>query len=480
MGLSALCAGVDRTGLPLHIGAGAEISAEDVRRSIDRGIKYLTQQQNPNGSWAEFGGFRGGTTALCTLALLNAGLEPSDPQMQRALRYLRKINPDSTYVVALQTMVFSRAEPEKDRMLIARNVEKLENSELVDAGGRGSWSYFSRKPGMNRGGRNIGPGAAWVGLGDNSNSQFALLGLYEAEQVGVKSSDKTWRFARKHWEEGQHPDGSWGYVGSIGPGMDTMTCAGISSLVIAADRMQPPDARVVNGRILCCASREDAEKDDGVERGLDWLGRNFSISRNPRLYYHYGLERAGRLTARRYIGKHDWYREGADYLVRRQDPLSGFWNGDGNDLVSTSFALLFLSKGRWPLLVGKVQHAPGKDWNRHRHDVNNLTRFVESRWKMDLTWQTVDLEAAGVDDLLQSPVLYFCGSASPLPDDPDEQSKLAQQLARLSRPGRLFVRRSVLRRQRLRQGLSRIDLPGFSGKGIPPPTLGFGTSDLAL
>ena len=177
------------------------------------------------------------------------------------------------------------------------------------------------------------------------------------------------------------------------------------------------------------------------------------------------------MTARRFIGEHDWYREGADFLVRRQDQLSGFWIGsshaENDPLVGTSFALLFLSKGRWPVLMSKVKHAPEKDWNQHRHDVNNLTRFVESRWKKDLTWQVTDLRVASVDDLLQSPVLYFCGSANPLPDDPVKAPGNGQQTARLSRSRRLFVRRGLLRRRGLRQGFPRTDVARLSRKGIP-------------
>ena len=171
-----------------------------------------------------------------------------------------------------------------------------------------------------------------------------------------------------------------------------------------------------------------------MEKALNWLGENFSVSRNPnypggmwQLYYLYGLERAGRLTARRFIGKADWYREGAKFLVDHQDKLSGFWSGTGmaeeSRLVSTSFALLFLSKGRWPVLISKLKHPPDEDWNQHRHDLNNLTRFVESRWKKDLTWQVVDLRLASVEDLLQSPVLFLCGSTSPLPGDPAVRGK---------------------------------------------------------
>ena len=72
--------------------------------------------------------------------------------------------------------------------------------------------------------------------------------------------------------------------------------------------------------------------------------------------------------------------------------------------------------------------APGDDWNRHRSDVANLTRYVESRWKRDLTWQVVDLRLASVEDLLQTPVVYLCGSQSPLPDDPARRKELAQKL----------------------------------------------------
>ncbi len=398
----------------------AEITAEQVREAIDGGIKFLTQQQNPNGSWSDYMGYPGGTTALCTLALLDAGVEPSDPQIQKALKFLRRINPDNsgrTYVIALQTMVYCRAEPDKDRLRIRSNVKWLEGTQVVEGPYKGAWSY----PGSN---------------GDNSNAQFALLALYEAERVGVSATDQTWRLARKHWENCQQPDGAWNYKPN-NASTGSMTCAGISSMVISADRIQPPDARVVNGEIKCCISGENAEGDNRIDRALDWLGRNFSVSSNPgtgqlwSLYYLYGLERAGRLTARRFIGEHDWYREGAEYLVRRQDPLSGFWVGsitENDKLVGTSFALLFLSKGRWPVLMSKIGHAPEKDWNRHRHDVNNLTRFVESRWKMDLTWQVTDLRMASVEDLLQAPVLYFCGSASPLPDDPIKRRAMADKL----------------------------------------------------
>jgi hypothetical protein len=423
----------------------AEITAEQVRNSIDLGVKYLKSRQRRNGGWINSTQYPGGITALCTLALLNSGVEPSDECIQNALNYLRKIPPEKTYVVALQTMVFARAEPEKDLLLIRRNVKWLENAQLRKMGPRsGAWTYSDQS----------------IGDGDNSNSQFALLALHEAEMVGVSANDQTWNLAKTYWENCQNlADGSWGYSGSNPNGTGSMTCAGISALLIAYDRVQASDAKVVGNRIECCLPR-DATKTDRIERGLQWLGQNYSVRENPRgggahlLYYLYGLERVGRLSSRRFLplpaqpgqpDRADWYREGAEVLVKHQDRLDeGFWRGVGYDEgtaeIGTSFALLFLSKGRWPVLLAKLQHSPADDWNSHRSDVANLTRYVERKWKRDMTSQVIDLRLATIDDLGQTQVLYLCGSQDPVPEGDAKRKELAQKIrGYLDRSGFLFA-----------------------------------------
>ena len=90
----------------------ADISAEEVRKAIAGGIKYLEEKQHPDGSWPDFLGYHSGTTALCTLALLNAGVDIDDPHMQLALNKLNSIHkPNDTYSVSLQTMVFPPRPP---------------------------------------------------------------------------------------------------------------------------------------------------------------------------------------------------------------------------------------------------------------------------------------------------------------------------------------------------------------------------------
>ena len=412
----------------------AEVTAEQVRKAIDRGANFLLEQQRPDGSWSDAAIAQpGGVSALCTLALLNAGVEPDDPRMQKALNYLRTIRPERTYVVALQTMVLARAEPDRDRGLILRNVTWLERTQISEGPFKGAWTY---------------PGLPSAG-GDNSNSQYAAVGLARGRARRRRGEAiSTWRLAKTYWEKCQNEDGSWGYNRKeLAPHTGSMTCAGIS---FAGDCRRQGAAKRRPGvgrphRML----RRSREVDDQPHRaghpmaGPQLLRRLQSGRPNGlwTLYYLYGLERAGRLTARRFLplqprpgqpSRADWYREGADHLVRTQDSLSGFWTGVGpgetNPLIGTSFALLFLSKGRWPVLLGKLQQGGGDDWNRHRSDVGNLTRYVETRWKRDLTWQVIDLRLASVDDLIQTPVLYLCGSQSPLPDEPAERKELAQKL----------------------------------------------------
>ena len=394
--------------------ARADISAEEVRTSIERGVAYLKNEQRNDGSWPDPVGYPGGITALCTLALLNCGVPTTDEQIQSALNYLRKLPPQMTYSTALQTMVLCAAEPKTNLQLVRRNALWFQAEQKRDGAMKGAWGYPQAE-------------------GDNSNTQFALLALHEAERIGVKVEDRTWRLALDYWSRTQNPNGSWGYKPG-NPGSGSMTCAGIAAMVITADRLNRGDAEVEGNRIHCCGEQQDNEP---VERALSWFGRNFSIDVNPGtagaqgwlLYYLYGIERVGRLTNRRFIGQHDWYREGAAKLVRIQEPLVGYWKGVGhaedNPHVATSLALLFLAKGRRPVLAAKMKHGPLDDWNRHRSDLGNLTSYLETRWQRDLTWQVVDSEAATVADLQESPVLYISGQLHPEFSD-DEVARLRQ------------------------------------------------------
>lgn len=400
--------------------AQAEITAKQVIDSIERAKRFLIKQQRPDGSWQAGGGdnYQVGITSLALLALMNSGMTPQDAEVKKGLDFLRRQNPRLTYEVSLAIMALAAArEKGKDGPLLAKLVNQLEEAQLRTGENAGTWGYQSGSRGALEGG------------GDRSNGQYAVLALREASDAGIEVNAGTWRRAREHWMTHQSPDGGWGYSGRGGQGSTgSMTVAGIATLFIT-EGMVPAKEKELNadGTPNCCGN---VETDKHVEDGLRWMAQNFAVGHNPKhgtwlLYYLYGLERAGRLSGRRFFGdglnRHDWYREGAEYLVERQAQLNGSWTGQGSleadPVVGTSFALLFLSKGLSPVLINKLEYGPraGQAWNKHPHDVRNLTQHISGldKWPRLVTWQVVTMAQANVSDLMQAPVLFFNGEEAP-------------------------------------------------------------------
>ena len=204
--------------------AGAQVTAEAVRRAVDRGRDYLLQRQQGDGSWPEGAHPRGGVTALVMLALLESGVKPDHPRIDHGLRYLRTIRPSgtklqqgaNTYVVSLQTMVFCLARPQEDLGRIKENVAWLEEAQIKTGATAGMWDYGTFKT-----------------RGDNSCTQYALLGLREAAELEppelrVKVDPEVWRRVREHFTKpgSQADDGGWGYQGA-GGASGSMTAGGI-------------------------------------------------------------------------------------------------------------------------------------------------------------------------------------------------------------------------------------------------------------
>jgi len=374
-----------------------DVTPQQVEDAIEKGIKALKAMQDRNGVYPN-DHMVGGNTALATLALLSCDLPPEDPAIAAGIGVLRDLPPRDTYVVALQTMCFQLHNSKKNFNLIQRNAEWL----IRAASPTGGWSYGHQS----RGGF------------DNSNTQYAILGLHAAQEAGVKIQPEFWERCRRHWVSTESEVGSWGYTTS--GASRSMTVAGVSSLVITQQHLPTVKARTVEGkRIECGGPREDIP----LKKGIEWLGRN--VANRDRLvgqggesyffYYLYGLERAGRLTGRRFFGNADWYRRGAAYLVAKQQP-DGSWESSGlvsRRLWDTSFALLFLSKGRIPILINKLQFGDKDDWNNAPNNVRNLTRFVSDVWKKPLNWQIVEAQYARGEDFLQAPILHLSGTEPP-------------------------------------------------------------------
>ena len=402
--------------------------ADDARRekvlsAIKRAQEALKGRQNGDGSWnsGNLGRqYEVGVTGLVTLALLNSGLPADDPNVARGLAWLKRPgnDPERTYDIAMSIMALAAANDGSAVGKITRLAAKLEDGQNRGEDG-GSWGYTKRD-----------------GRWDNSNTQFAILGLREAANVGIPIDRETWERAQDHFLKVQTgpveaASGSgWDYTSSGSP-YGSMTVAGIASLVITSEMLQKDQGIDAEGRIDCCGDEEDPAK-EAIEAGIRWLARHFAVRANPGsgswiLYYLYGLERAGRFTGRRFFGDHDWYREGVDFLIEGQSARDGVWvsRTEPDELISTSLALLFLSKGLSPVVINKLKFGPrnpdtgevrSDDWNTHPRDISNLVSHLSGlpNWPKLLNWQIVDLRTAadgeGLPALMQSPVQYISGT----------------------------------------------------------------------
>lgn len=380
--------------------APAETTGRAVREAIRRGVRVVQLSQSRDGSWPERN-YPGGATCLATLALLQTGVSPDSPAITRALPVIRKIEDERTYVVALKIMVLAKVDPEQYRPEIVAATRWLVDAQNES----GLWNYTQRGPRF-----------------DHSNSQFALLGLHTAAQVGVSIPDRVWRRARRVVRDTQNEDGGWCYQ-VTGNSYGSMTAAGVADLLILGIRIGEVDGRLFGPNEIPCCGRTRADRH--LARGLKWLAENFRADRNPphdrqHLYYYlYAVERCGILSGQRYFGAHDWYREGAEYLVDAQR-VSGRWN---DSLIDTCFALLFLAKGHKSLVVQKLAWSSDpENWSPNRNDLANLTAYIDDQLGEPVASQTTAL-AAPLEEWLAAPLLFIQGVRFPELDDA-ERAKL--------------------------------------------------------
>jgi RNA polymerase sigma factor (sigma-70 family) len=305
--------------------------AERVKKSIDAGIRWLKNNRGQDGTWENTSiGFiqPGGATALALRALLQAGVAPDDKELVPAINYLRQVKPEKTYVVGLRTAVLCRVNDKKDAALIKHNVEWLEKAAVRREGRLLGWGYEGR-----------------AGDPDNSNTQYAVMGLYAAAQVGFAPKNKNlWKEIREYYMATQGDAGGWGYHSDRGfPPSQTMTLAGLCGLLITDEMLKPT---------------KDSKQ--AAEQGFAWIGKNFTFKTGGHSFYNlHGIARAGGLSGKKTFdgpeAKHNWYQEGCEILIgvnlkhrelaQHEDGSWGVRDGlaDGLPVLSTSFALLFLS-----------------------------------------------------------------------------------------------------------------------------------------
>ena len=191
---------------------------------------------------------------------------------------------------------------------------------------------------------------------DNSNTQFAILGLWAARKHGVPMALTLVRLDQR-FRTSQMADGSWGYhLPSFGAdpkkakhqmGTPSMTCVGLMGLGVSHGAFQ--EAVLAQKKN---PAPPDYLFDPAIQKGLSALSKavdpriNFEGAR-VNLYYFWSVERTMVMFHLPTLGGVDWHAWGTDVILSRQTER-GSWNEHGypgsSEPIDTSMALLFLSR----------------------------------------------------------------------------------------------------------------------------------------
>jgi len=390
---------------------GGGLTDEQVVKAIEKAQKYLISQQGGGGAWKEQKHHQSpvpcGHTEMALFSLVYSGVHPNREAISKGMNALISRGAlGYTYATSMRAMAYAHLQKKLSgaKRDLVRKALIADAMWLVQAqGSHGGWNYTSLG----------GSGGRY----DLSNTQMAMLALREAALAGVEIPRFVWERSMRLYFAQQKNDGAWNYgehnkgLGQKTPGYGTMTAAGLASIFITMDNLNlASGCPCQNGR----SARLGGDFDRRVDLALGWLGKNFKPDVSPKhpngldkhkRYWLYSVERVGIAAGYKYFGTRNWYKEGATHLVRAQSG-NGSWGG----IPETCFCLLFLYKGRAPILYNKLEYKG--QWNNHRRDIPNLTSYIEKVKEQPFHWQIVSLKAP-VAELHDAPVLYITAETPP-------------------------------------------------------------------
>lgn len=276
------------------------------------------------------------------------------------------------YSLGIAIMLICEADPQGNRPLLEKLVQELLKRQQP----WGGWGY---------------PAST---TGDTSQTQYAALGMWMAQNAGVEIPQQAIESLTGWLLRTQSINGGWVYQGTdpgsyqrINQGFPTLSlsAAGLGSLYIMADllgvRAKDADAKPegplvkVDPEAEAQAEREKEKRRaaprtknidparirEGIALGEGFFRANYNIEASAwQHYYMYALERYQSFREI-YEGKEDqeprWYNEGVRYLQQSQTYSDG-WNGQDNSTVATSFAILFLLRST-KLAIGELALGDG-------------------------------------------------------------------------------------------------------------------------
>jgi hypothetical protein len=380
----------------------ADVRADQIERAVERGVTALRAMYEKGGTAALNRAADSvndmGRHALVGLTMLECGATGDDSLVRKIADKVRELCVDCNrvYSLSLGILLFDRLGDERDAPLIQAMAVRLMEGQFKEGG----WGYTTPTPDdkevqrlksllekraqLRTGGtrspnaeappkldpelterlerlqkRGLGEHQAQLqnnplgnltGVADNSNTQFAIMGLWAARHHGIPA-DGSLRLCEAHFRA-THTNGTWPYTGSLEPyGRSAMTCAGLMGLAIGAgvvrDRQlkTAPDPKTGKPPTL-----KDPLHDLVVQMALNYVGEQLrkTVVEGAQgvhldYYFLWSVERVAVTYSLSLIGGVNWHRDGSVVLLLHQK-ADGTWSNNYGPGIDTCFALMFLKK----------------------------------------------------------------------------------------------------------------------------------------
>ena len=397
----------------------ASVTDVAVDQAIQRGVDYLLGLSQPDGRFSPDGNYMWvgyaypfGHEAIIMCALAHAEVSLNDERMRKGFDFLLKCEMEHTYTRSCRAITIARLLPKLKReerdlawQVMKADVEWLLEKQIATGRDAGMWSY-PIKPNSNV---------------DFSNTQMAILAMNEYEMVGGEIAEAYYEKSLIPFLDRQKDSGGWNY-GWVNPEhinepeRNTMTAVGVASLFLIRDRLFSLGCPCKSGK----SGPRPKKIDDAIDGGIGWLAAHPGAERGQghNSYFHYACARVGLAAGLKYFGTYDWYREGAAQVISMQR-ADGSWAAFESS-QRTCFAIMFLVKGRAPILLNKLQFKG--DWDRHPRDAANLAGYVAQVKEQKINWQVINLDAP-VPEWHDAPILFITAE-TPMELSDEQKQKL--------------------------------------------------------
>jgi hypothetical protein len=402
----------------------APLNQKEIDAAIDKGLAYLKNNIDEKGNFRADGrGNRLGATALIGLTLLSCGVAVDEPAIQRIAKRVRAEAPNNTQTYDLACSIWfldklgdtgdvdliktmglrliagqrdsggwdyncpKLSREDEDQLFAAVHqhnqlllpIEEKNDTPKQPGGKVANWSVLKYKRGQKPSGTD----------GDNSNTQFGVLGLWAAKKHGLPVG-LSLAMAEARFRQWQMDDGSWGYrLAKNSNWKDAMTCAGLVTLAAgqgshvakepSADSGLDKDPQIAKALLflgkrlktlslpptkeqrdkLTAEKKELEEKLKTTEPAeqavlrerINEINRQLTRPADNQihadgvgdLYFLWSVERVGVLYNLDTIGGENWHAWGTEILLRMQNS-EGWWDQQHGRPIDTCFALLFLKR----------------------------------------------------------------------------------------------------------------------------------------